>query len=146
MVFQNEKPKNLPTLSTEIIGVNMGVDNIKTSGTFKITRENVENFLIKHYPNDDFSIKEVFQTIGWGVKSSRKDGVTEVYRQREGWVALKEFEFFSKIAHYVEVGSFIIFETIYDGASYEKWEFENTLKYYIGKVDVKWTQEVPDYR
>jgi hypothetical protein len=125
----------------------MGVDSINTSGTFKVTRENVDKFLIEHYPNDD-SIKEVVSNIGWRALASRQDGITKINRECEGWVDGVEFEFFQKLAPYVENGSFIIFETIYDGASYEKWGFEDgKLVYYKGEQEIKWERaDPPIYR
>ncbi len=126
----------------------MGVDRINTSGTFKVTRENVDKFLIEHFPDDDDSIKEIISNIGWEAVVSRKDGIIEINRDCGGWIYDVEFAFFQKLAPYVESGSFIIFETIYDGAFYEKWGFENgKLIYYKGEQEIKWVQkDYPDYR
>jgi hypothetical protein len=125
----------------------MGVDAINTSGEFKITRENVEKFLEKYYPDDDVTIKDVFDEYGWEIQSSKKDGVTKVYRVFPGWISQEEFEFFIKLAPYVENGSYIKIETIYDGASYTKWSFEDgKLVYYTGKQEIKWIKnDKPNY-
>lgn len=124
----------------------MGVDKINTSGTFTVTRDNVDKFLVEHYPNDD-SIKEIISDYGWKATVSRQNGITKINRECEGWIEKEEFEFFQKLAPYVENGSFIVFETIYDGASYDKWSFEDgKLIYYKGEQEIKWVQADPDYR
>jgi hypothetical protein len=126
----------------------MGVDAINTSGDFKITRENVEKFLEKYYPDDDVTIKDVFDELGWEIQSSKKDGVTKVHRECCGWINQEEFDFFFKLAPYIENGSYIEFETIYDGASYDEWSFEDgKLIYYAGRQEIKWVKsDKPSYR
>lgn len=119
----------------------MGVDAIHTRGEFKITKNNINKYE-DDFPEGDESLVEDIENLGWCVTYSRKSGITKINRECEGWVRMEEYEFFKKLAPYVKDGSYIEFEIIYGGASYEKWSFEEGLLIvYQGHQTIEWVED-----
>ena len=114
-----------------------------TNSSMHVSVENINAYLNKYYPDNDF--KKILRDAGWSATISRQNGAEFFKREWQGNICDVEFEFFKKLAPYVDNGSYIEHHNLAGcDVVNARWSFENgKLVYYEGVKTIKWVKKAP---